>query len=201
MNGNPILITALLILGATAAIWLPALLERRLKITIHTAAKVIFVAFLFCSIFLGEVFDFFYRIPRWDDILHCTSGALTAYLAFIVLQALSARSSGSFRLPAAACAVFAFCFALSVGAVWELYEFSMDGLFGMNMQKAVLQSGEILAGHTAIADTMADIAVDCAGAVLASLLCCLSAKRRKATAAAPARGTASYRKADKSQAA
>jgi hypothetical protein len=100
--------------------------------------KMLFFAFLFCAIFLGEVFDFYYRVPHWDDILHGTSGALTAYLGFTILQVLSERSNGALKLPVAFCAVFAFFFALSVGAVWELFEFSMDGLFGMNILKSLI---------------------------------------------------------------
>ncbi|MDR0906323.1 MAG: hypothetical protein LBN00_09180 [Oscillospiraceae bacterium] len=176
--GGYTLIIAELILGAAAA-WVPKILERRLKISIHTAAKAAFYAFLFCAVFLGEVLDFYYRVPRWDDMLHCASGAMTAYLGFTLLNTLVERRLGGVKLPPALVAAFAFCFALTVGGVWELYEFAMDGLFGVNMQKAVLQSGEMLAGHAAVADTMADIAADCLGAALSSVGCALAARQKR----------------------
>ena len=57
-------------------------------------------------------------------------------------------------------AVFAFCFALAMGAVWEIYEFTMDSVFGTNMQKYMLDNGTALIGQAALQDTMKDIIVD-----------------------------------------
>ncbi|MDR0838902.1 MAG: hypothetical protein LBN99_04595 [Oscillospiraceae bacterium] len=181
MSGNYALIIAQLILGAAAS-RLPKILERRLKISIHTPVKAAFFAFLFCAVFLGEVLDFYYRVPHWDDMLHCASGAMTAYLGYTLLNAWGECKLGGVKLPPALVAAFAFCFALTVGGVWELYEFTMDGLFGMNMQKAVLQSGDMLIGHAAIADTMQDLAVDCLGAALSSVGYALSARQKRGDA-------------------
>jgi hypothetical protein len=47
---------------------------------------------------------------------------------------------------------------LSIGALWEIFEFLMDSLFGLNMQK----SGLI--------DTMWDLIVDALGALVISIL-------------------------------
>jgi uncharacterized membrane protein YjdF len=179
MDSNIKLIAAQLILGAAAA-WLPKILESRLKISIRTGAKAAFFAFLFCAVFLGEVLDFYYRVPRWDDMLHCASGAMTAYLGYTLLNTWGERRLGGVKLPPALFAVIAFCFALAIGGVWELYEFAMDGLFGMNMQKAVLQSGDMLSGHAAVADTMKDLAVDCLGAAIAAISCAAASKRKAA---------------------
>jgi uncharacterized membrane protein YjdF len=118
-------------------------------------------------------------------MLHCASGAMTAYLGYTLLSVWGKRKLGDAALPATIIAVFAFCFAMTVGGIWELYEFSMDRLFGMNMQKALLQSGEMLSGSAAIADTMKDLAVDCLGATLSAVSCALTAKRRAATRNAP----------------
>lgn len=62
-----------------------------------------------------------------------------------------------FKAPPVALAVLSFCFAVSIGAVWEIFEFSMDQFFGMNMQKSGL------------VDTMWDFMVDCLGALAGSL--------------------------------
>jgi len=62
-----------------------------------------------------------------------------------------------FKAPPVALAVLSFCFAVSIGAVWEIFEFSMDQFFGMNMQKSGL------------VDTMWDLMVDCLGALAGSL--------------------------------
>jgi hypothetical protein len=57
-------------------------------------------------------------------------------------------------------ALFAFCFALSLGVVWEIYEFIIDGLLHTNAQKYALESGEPLIGQAALMDTMKDLIVD-----------------------------------------
>ncbi|MDR0840695.1 MAG: hypothetical protein LBN26_04835 [Christensenellaceae bacterium] len=174
-----LLMVAECILGL-AAVHLPDLIKRLFRFEISTSLRALFSAFLFGAIYLGEVQNFYYIIPYWDVILHCTSGFMIAYLGFELLQTLCERSSGTLKLPPVFCAVFAFFIALGIGGIWELYEYMMDGLLGLNMQKAILGSGEILAGHAAITDTMKDVLVDCVGAVSASLFCCFSAKHKKA---------------------
>ena len=66
--------------------------------------------------------------------------------------------------------LFAFCFSVALGSIWEIYEFAADGLVGMNMQKFMLADGTLLVGHAALADTMKDIIVDVLGSLLASVI-------------------------------
>jgi uncharacterized membrane protein YjdF len=127
---------------------------------------------------LGGVFDFYSVVPHWDDFLHSMSSFLTACVGFSLLVSLAERSRGAVKLPPAYCAVFAFLLSLGFGAVWELYEFSFDGLLGLNMQKTILGNGEMLAGHAAVVDTMKDVFVDCIGGLSASLLCYFFAKHK-----------------------
>ena len=60
--------------------------------------------------------------------------------------------------------MFALCFAVTVGVLWEIYEFSFDGLLGLNMQKFRLEDGTQLIGRAALQDTMKDLIVDVVGA-------------------------------------
>lgn len=76
-------------------------------------------------------------------------------------------------------AVFAFCFALAMGAVWEIYEFTMDSVFGTNMQKYMLDNGTALIGQAALQDTMKDIIVDAIGALVMSTIGYISLKYKK----------------------
>ena len=73
--------------------------------------------------------------------------------------------------------LFAFCFAITMGVVWEIYEFSFDGLLGLNMQKFRLESGEALIGRAALADTMEDLIVDAAGALVMAIIGFFNLKR------------------------
>ncbi len=58
----------------------------------------------------------------------------------------------------------AFLFALGVGTLWEIFEFTMDSLFGMNMQKPMLGD------PSGLTDTMWDLIVDAVGALVISIL-------------------------------
>ena len=76
-------------------------------------------------------------------------------------------------------AFFAFCFAITVGVVWEFYEFTSDGLLGTNMQKYKLKDGTELVGKEALQDTMEDLIVDAVGAFSASTIGYISLKYKK----------------------
>ena len=51
-------------------IHLPSFLAKKLKFEIPTALYIMYIIFLYCAIFLGEVRSFYYNVPHWDDILH-----------------------------------------------------------------------------------------------------------------------------------
>ncbi|MPN18700.1 hypothetical protein SDC9_166063 [bioreactor metagenome] len=76
-------------------------------------------------------------------------------------------------------AIFAFCFAVTLGVVWEIYEFTFDGILGLNMQKFMLENGTQLIGRAALADTMKDLIVDAAGALVVSIIGYISMKKQK----------------------
>jgi uncharacterized membrane protein YjdF len=74
-------------------------------------------------------------------------------------------------------AVFAFCFAVSIGALWEIYEYTFDGMLGLNMQKFMLEDGTQLIGREALSDTMKDIITDVSGAAVVAVLGYLAMKK------------------------
>jgi hypothetical protein len=76
-------------------------------------------------------------------------------------------------------AIFAFSFALAIGALWEVYEFSFDGLLGLNMQKFAFADGTLMQGRDALADTMKDLIVDALGALGTSIMGYISIKFKK----------------------
>ena len=75
--------------------------------------------------------------------------------------------------------MFAFCFALAAGSVWEIYEYTFDGLLTLNMQKYALEDGTLLVGREALRDTMKDIIVDALSALIISILGFLTIKKDK----------------------
>jgi hypothetical protein len=160
-------------------LFLPSALERRLRIAIPNFMFVLFVVFLYAAIFLGEVRSFYYRVPHWDLILHGFSGLMLGALSFSLISLLNYSESIRSHMSPAFVALFAFTFAVSMGVVWEVYEFAVDGIFGLNMQKHTLESGEPLVGRAALRDTMYDLIVDSIGATIMSIVGYISLKHRK----------------------
>ncbi len=155
-------------------ITLPSFLEKKWSFEVPNYMCIMYFIFLYCAIYLGEVRNFYYVIPHWDTILHAFSGAMLGALGFTLVSILNDAERVSVVLSPFFIALFAFCFALAVGAVWEIYEFAGDGLFGLNMQKFRLADGTELIGHAALSDTMKDIIIDAIGALAVTTLGYLS---------------------------
>ncbi len=163
------------ILGIFAML-LPGFLHKRVNLEIPSNMLVLYAIFLYCAIYLGEVRSFYYIVPQWDTILHCFSGAMLGALGFSVITILNRTDKVPMYLSPAFVAFFAFCFAVTCGVVWEIYEFLADGILGTNMQKFGTEAGEGFVGRLALMDTMKDLIVDCIGAGVISLVGYLSLK-------------------------
>lgn len=149
-------------------IHLPSFLTRRFRFELPAVLYIMYILFLYGAIFLGEVRSFYYTVPHWDVFLHAFSSLMAGSFGFMVVALLNRNERVPIHLSPFFVALFAFCFAVTIGAVWEIYEFSFDGLLGLNMQKFMTGDGEVLAGRAALTDTMKDIIVDCLGALTAS---------------------------------
>ena len=151
-------------------IHLPSILERKLRFELPSLLYTFYIIFLYCAIFLGEVRSFYYLVPQWDTVCHFCSSMMMGFFGLMVVTILNRDRHLAVSLSPFFVCLFAFCFSVALGAVWEIYEFAADGLFGMNMQKFMLADGTVLAGHAALADTMKDIIVDVLGSLLASTI-------------------------------
>ncbi len=160
-----------------ALISLPSILQKRINLELPDSISIVFFVFLYAAIYLGEIRSFYYKIPHWDTVLHTFSGLMLGALAFSIINLLNGHQAIS--LSPTFIALFAFCFAVAAGAVWEIYEFSIDSFLATNMQKYALESGQPLIGQYALNDTMVDLSVDCAGALIISVIGYFSAKREK----------------------
>lgn len=157
---------------------LPSAVNRKWNVPIPRNIYIAYYIFLFCAIFLGEVFDFYYVIPHWDVILHLFSGAMLGALGFILVDLLNLNKTIHVSLSPLFESVFAFCFALALGTLWEIYEFSFDRLLGLNMQKAYTANGVALVGADALLDTMEDLIVDAIAALAVAIAGYKANKRR-----------------------
>ena len=143
---------------------LPSVLERKFSFQLPNSMSIAYFIFLFCAIYLGEVRNFYYLVPFWDDVLHCFSGAMLGAFGFALVKILNDSQRVNVELSPYFICLFAFCFALAAGAVWEIYEFAGDSLLGLNMQKHTMADGTALMGRNAVKDTMHDLIIDAIGA-------------------------------------
>ena len=166
------------ILGVFAML-LPGFLRHQINLVIPSKMLVVYTVFLYCAIYLGEVRSFYYMLPHWDTILHAFSGAMLGALGFSFINFLNKTEAVPINLSPIFVVTFAFCFAVTLGVLWEVYEFLVDGFFGTNMQKFALEDRTILQGRSALIDTMKDLIVDMAGAFVMSLVGYISLKYKK----------------------
>ena len=159
---------------------LPSLLEKKWSFGIPNFIYILYYVFLYCAIFLGEVMDFYYRVPHWDSILHFFSGGMLGALGFILVDLLNSSRRVGVNLSPLFISVFAFCFALAAGAVWEIYEYSFDCALGLNMQKYMTADNVAKIGQEALRDTMKDVILDAAAALGVAVLGYFSEKRQRA---------------------
>ena len=158
------------------AMLLPSILKVRAHIVIPSSMLAAYVIFLYCAIYLGEVRAFYYTVPYWDTILHVFSSAMLGAVGFSVISLLNNAERISIHLTPLFVALFTFCFAVTLGVVWEFYEYAADCILNTNMQKFALESGEPLTGQAALADTMKDLIVDSIGALSISAIGYVSLK-------------------------
>ncbi|MDR2803390.1 MAG: hypothetical protein LBB22_03765 [Treponema sp.] len=151
-------------------LFLPGLLEKRCKIVIENFIYIFFVVFLYAAIILGDVHDFYYKVPHWDTMLHACSGIMLGAIGISAIDILNNSKKIKINLSEGFMVIFAFFFSLSLGVLWEIYEFSVDAIFGFNMQKYRLENGNQLPGQTALYDTMKDLIVDALGAFAICLI-------------------------------
>jgi len=151
-------------------IFLPSVIERRLKYNFSNNLILVYVIFLYCAIYLGEVHNFYVTVRNWDTILHAFSGMMLGVLGFTLVDLLNSSDKVRMQLSPLFVAIFAFSFAVSLGVIWEIYEFFTDGVFNVNMQRHISADGIPLVGREALLDTMKDLIVDCLGALGIALI-------------------------------
>jgi hypothetical protein len=142
-------------LAALVLTLVPGLLASRIGLRLPPSFLAAIALFVLATLYLGEVYDFYDRFWWWDLVLHFGSAMGFGILGFLLIFMLF--QGDRYAAPPWALGLLSFCAALAVGALWEIFEYAMDTLFGFNMMKSGLP------------DTMADLIVDAIGAALAAL--------------------------------
>ncbi len=114
---------------------LPSIISRKLRIELPSTLEIVLLCFIFASTILGEINKFYVRVPHWDTVLHTINGFCFAAIGFSLVDILNRHERVSLRLSPLFMAIVAFCFSMTIGVLWEFYEYAGDRLFVLDMQK------------------------------------------------------------------
>ena len=116
-------------------LFVPSMLERGLKIEVPTTLEIITYIFVFSAEILGEIECYYMKFPFWDTMLHTVNGFMFAAFGFALVDIFNRHGKFTFKLSPLFCALVAFCFSMTVGVMWEFFEFGSDYLMHLDMQK------------------------------------------------------------------
>lgn len=114
---------------------LPRIVQQNFHIELPSALEIIILVLIFAGEILGELRSYFIYFPHWDTLLHTTSGFVSAAFGYSMVDLLNRNKPEHIQLSPIYLALVSFCFSMTVGAIWEFFEFGMDNFFHMDMQK------------------------------------------------------------------
>lgn len=113
----------------------PAFFQKNFGIELPTTLEIIIMLFIFAAEILGEIGAYYVKVPLWDTMLHTVNGFLCAAIGFSLVDLLNRNNRFKFHLSPLYLSIVAFCFSMTIGVLWEMFEFSADMLFATDMQK------------------------------------------------------------------
>lgn len=114
---------------------IPSFFQVALRIEVPTVLEITMLFFIFAAEILGEICNFYSIFPFWDTVLHTLNGFLTAAIGLSLVQLLNKSDKLLFQLSPLFTSIVAFCFSMTIGVIWEFFEFGMDQFFNLDMQK------------------------------------------------------------------
>ncbi|MCI9121038.1 MAG: hypothetical protein HFG00_05870 [Oscillibacter sp.] len=116
-------------------LYVPSWLQVKLHIELPPALEITVLCFIYAAEVLGEVNAFYVVVPHWDTMLHTLNGFLAAAVGFSMVVLLNDNERLTFDLSPVFLALVAFCFSMTIGVLWEFFEFGMDLFFHTDMQR------------------------------------------------------------------
>ena len=115
--------------------FIPTIIERQFKVEIPDELEMIILIFIFSAEILGELNSFYTRIPGWDTMLHTINGFIMGAIGLSLIDLLNKNKNINIKLSPIFVAIVSFCFSMTIGVLWEFFEFGMDMTFNTDMQK------------------------------------------------------------------
>lgn len=128
---------ALLCLLSLVLLFAPLFIQNKYEITLPDNLEISIYLFIFSAEILGEINNFYGIIPHWDTCLHTINGFLATAVGFSLVDLLNKNSKDINLSPFYLCLV-AFCFSMTIGVLWEFFEYGGDKFMKFDMQKDTL---------------------------------------------------------------
>jgi len=136
----------------------PSFLKNKYSVYLPFELDFAIVGFIFLTLFLGSLRDFYELFPLWDTVLHFQSGILLGIVGFVLVYILNEQKTKKLELTPGFISFFAITFSLAISVMWEIYEYAIDTFLGFNMQE------------TGLPDTMGDLIINAVGALIVGLV-------------------------------
>jgi hypothetical protein len=156
-------------------ILVPSMLRDKYRVFLPFTLDLFLGMFVFLTVLLGSVSDFYEKFEYWDVVLHFQSGLLLGVLGYSFLYSLNEKKPERLSLSPGFVSFFSVCFSALVSVIWEIYEYAGDSWFGYTMQE------------TGLPDTMGDLILNLVGAIIVASIGYAWMKRRKRVPFTPAR--------------
>ncbi|MBQ7828084.1 MAG: hypothetical protein IJ386_07445 [Clostridia bacterium] len=114
---------------------IPSFVERSFKVKLPSVLEVIVLLFVFAAQILGEIQCYYIKYPMWDTMLHTVNGFIFAAAGFALVDVLNRNDKIKLQLNPMYMALVAFCFSMTVGVMWEFFEYGADCILHTDMQK------------------------------------------------------------------
>lgn len=116
----------------------PSFVQLTFKVELPIFLEILILVFIYAAEILGEIDNYYFSIPYWDTILHTINGFVCAAVGFSMVSLLNRSEKIQFFVSPLFLAIVSFTFSMTIGVLWEFFEFSMDQLFTMDTQKDTL---------------------------------------------------------------
>lgn len=125
---------------ASVLLLIPPVVEHSFHVELPTTLEILAYVFVFCAEILGEIGNFYVHFPFWDTMLHTFNGFMFAAFGFCLVDIFNKTKRFRFELSPIFLALVAFCFSMTIGVLWEFFEFGADQLLSTDMQKDTLNT-------------------------------------------------------------
>jgi VanZ family protein len=151
-------------LSAIFVLYWPDIIKKLTRYEVSDNLLAMYYGFVFLGLLLGTNLDFYNIFTYYDFFLHFLSGIILGILGFAILD--NAQRHKAEKIGVGVTATFAFAFSMASGKVWEVYEFVIDIILGVNTQRWADAYGVPFVGQSALANTMWDVIFNMLGAIL-----------------------------------